>query len=430
MKLKSRQSFGKYRIRKLIAQGGFADVYRAYDTIEGIDVAIKIPNPMILAAGGKDDFLREVRLTAGLDHPNILPIKNATYVGNTLVIVYPLGEGTLAERLRTRMTTAVALNFGRQMLEGLAFAHRKRVIHCDVKPENLIVFPGDKLRLGDFGIAKLATRTLEASGSGTVGYLAPEQAMGKPSQRSDVFSAGLVIYRMLSGQLPEWPFDWPAVGYDRLRKRVNPDMVAFLQRAMQLHAQKRFHNCADMLTAFERAARKTQSAQKRRKRKSGKTNGAGEWRSVRMREFRRLYGKALQTRSSCGKCGGPISERMKACPWCGNEPKTFKGETAMPARCRTCKRGMKLDWRFCVTCYSPTQGPRSDRSFSDRRYEASCSNCGGDLMPFSRYCSWCHAKVTKRWTIGESKQRCSNCGWGVLRDYWSVCPWCTKKLSK
>jgi serine/threonine protein kinase len=95
------------------------------------------------------------------------------------------------------------------MIEAVAYAHRQRIIHCDIKPENFILFPDNRLRLTDFGIARVAQNTVAGSGSGTVGYMAPEQAMGKPSMRSDVFSLGLVIYRMLTGQLPEWPFEWP-----------------------------------------------------------------------------------------------------------------------------------------------------------------------------------------------------------------------------
>lgn len=220
-RLRTRQRLGKFRIVRRIAQGGFADVYRAYDTVEGIHVALKIPSPILLADRALDDFLKEVRITARLDHPNILHLKWAGFIDDRFVMVYPLGERTLADRMATRMSLRQAMDYAQQMLEATAFAHHKRVIHCDIKPENFILFADDRLKLGDFGIAKFVSRyTLSASGSGTVGYVAPEQAMGKPSLRSDVFSLGLIIYRILTGRLPEWPFEWPLPGHDRLRQKT------------------------------------------------------------------------------------------------------------------------------------------------------------------------------------------------------------------
>ncbi|MFQ5748454.1 MAG: serine/threonine-protein kinase, partial [Planctomycetota bacterium] len=154
--LRSRQMLGKYRIQRRLARGGFAEVYQAFDTVEGIRVALKIPYPQLVSGDSLDAFRREVRLTARLDHPNILPIKNAEVYDGQLVVAYPLGLGTLADRLRRRISTAKCLAYTGQILEALAYAHSRRVVHCDVKPENLILFPDDVLRLTDFGIAKIA----------------------------------------------------------------------------------------------------------------------------------------------------------------------------------------------------------------------------------------------------------------------------------
>lgn len=431
--LRPRQKFGKYTIQRRIAQGGFADVYRAYDTIEGINVAIKIPHRTVLAQRTLADFMREVRLTSKLDHPNILHIKNADYVDGEFVIVYPLGEGTLADKLKKRLAFQSALDYTQQMLDAVAFAHRKRVLHCDIKPENLILFGSNVLKLADFGIAKIATRTMSASGSGTVGYVAPEQALGKPSLRSDVFSLGLIIYQMATNELPEWPFDWPPPGYEKLKRKAHPDFIAMVRRAMSVNARRRYANAGEMLAAFERVKRKAQRpSAKRRRAKRATGNGPGEWRRVRIKEFRRHFGRVLEAHYECGKCGGPVSERMVACPWCGHRTKTFKGGTNYPTRCRECKRGMKLDWKYCPHEYGPAQGPRSDRSYSDKRYVASCANpsCRGPLMPFMKYCPWCRTKVSKKWKIEGSDQRCPKCGWGVLKDFWTYCPWCEYKLRK
>ena len=255
--LKSRQKLGKYRIERRLATGGFGAVFRAMDTIEGIRVALKIPHASVVSQELIDDFRKEVRMTAKLEHQNILPLKNASFIGDYFVIVFPLGEKSLAERMRSRMSLETILDLAEQMIDAVAYAHRQRIIHCDIKPENFILFPDNRVRLSDFGIARVAQNTVKGSGSGTVGYMAPEQAMGKPSMRSDVFSLGLVIYRMLTGHLPEWPFDWPPEGCRRLRQRVHPDMVAVLKKALEVSPRKRYRDATSLLRAFRQAKRRT-----------------------------------------------------------------------------------------------------------------------------------------------------------------------------
>ncbi|MDH3593113.1 MAG: serine/threonine protein kinase [Planctomycetota bacterium] len=242
---------GKYRIQKKIASGGFATVYKAMDTVEGVPVALKIPHVDFQSPARVVEFRREIRLAAALDHPHILPLKNAEVYDGQLVVAFRLGDESLAQRLRRRVSTAKALDWAGQMIEALAYAHSHRIIHCDVKPENLILF-GDELRLTDFGIARVALRTMSASGSGTIGYVAPEQAMGKPSFRSDVFSAGLVIYRMLAGHVPSWPFRWPPPRLARVRKKVPPAFIEFLRKSLRVDHRKRYEDAAAMAAAFDR----------------------------------------------------------------------------------------------------------------------------------------------------------------------------------
>ena len=254
--LKARRMLGKYRIRRRIGAGGFATVYEAYDTIEGIRVALKIPNLDRLDKDSLSAIHREVRLTARLDHENILPLRNAMMIDGYFVIATPLGDEALTDRLRYRLGPKAALSYTEQLLDGLAYAHEARIIHCDIKPDNVILFPDGHVRLADFGIAKVAlrTRTIMGSGQGTVGYIAPEQALGKPSLRSDVFSMGLLIYRMFAGELPAWPFDWPMPGAERLRRTVSRDFVDFLRRSIEVHERKRFRDGVQMQKAFEALA--------------------------------------------------------------------------------------------------------------------------------------------------------------------------------
>jgi serine/threonine protein kinase len=245
------QRLGKYRLKRRVARGGFGDVYEAYDTIEGVSVALKIPLDGRIEPGLIADFRREVRITAKLDHPNIMPIKNADFIDGVFTIVQPLGRQTLDERIQKRMSLETKLAFIEQLLAGLAHAHEAGIIHCDIKPENMILFTEGRLRLADFGIAKFARRTVKGSASGSVGYMAPEQAMGMPSARSDVFSAGLVIHRILTGKLPQWPFVWPTEGQPRLRQ-LHPELREFVRRSLEVDTRKRFRDGIAMDKAFRK----------------------------------------------------------------------------------------------------------------------------------------------------------------------------------
>lgn len=247
--LRARQKLGKYRILGRISSGPLADVYQAADTIHKTRVALKVPK---LGRGiSHEDFLHEVQVAFKLDHPNILKVQDASFIDDYFVISMELGIESLADRIVRRTSIASALDIAEQALAALAHAHANKIIHCDVKPENFIIFPGNRLKLADFGFAKVSVRTLKASGSGTIEYIAPEQAMGRPKFQSDVFSLGLVLYRLLSGKLPEWPYKWPLVGDEVLRARVRPELTEILQKAIQLDPDKRYRNAIEMHAAFE-----------------------------------------------------------------------------------------------------------------------------------------------------------------------------------
>jgi serine/threonine-protein kinase len=430
--LKARQRLGKYRIERRLGEGGFAIVYQALDTIEGIRVALKIPHGHLLSREVLNDFRQEVRLAARLDHPNVLPLKNAGFIDNHFVIVTALGEGTLGDRLQHRMSLRSAWELADQMIDAVAYAHRHRIIHCDIKPDNLILFPENRIRLTDFGIARVAQRTVRASGSGTMGYIAPEQAMGRPSFRSDVFALGLILYRMFAGRLPEWPFDWPPPGIDRLRGRVHPDMVALIRRAIQVEPQRRYSDAQRMLTALRKLRRRAiRNGRTRRTRRQ--ISHHRDWKTVRRKQFQRQFGRVLETRYRCSRCDGPVAESMQFCPWCSSSRRVHRGDTRFPASCPRCHRGMKLDWSYCPWCYGPGFEPHSKNRYRDAKYHGRCGNpkCPRkEIMPFMRYCPWCHRKVRRSWTIAGSKEKCGACGWGVVAAYWSHCPWCGKPLGE
>jgi serine/threonine-protein kinase len=431
--LRGKRKLGQYRIQRRLADGGFATVYQAYDTIEGVRVALKIPHARLVDRSTLEQFRREARVNAQLDHPNVLPLKYAGFVDGQFVIVYPLGVESLEQRLGRRYSLARAMDWAGQMLEAVAFAHGRRILHSDIKPENFILFPDGRLKLCDFGLAKVSYRTLSASGSGTVGYLAPEQALGKPSLRSDVFSLGLVLYRLFAGALPVWPFDWPLPGYDRLQKVLHPDLSRLILKAVEVDHRSRYRDAVQMRTAFRRIRSKGLRPTARARRRRPKTARPASWKRVRFREFQARYRSLLETRSSCGRCGGPLSEPMQHCPWCGAPAGRAARPTAFPARCPRCKRGRKLDWRYCPWCYGPAFRDVASRSYSDRRYTKRCANrsCPDRrLMPFMRYCPWCRRKTTQSWKIEGSRDSCPRCNWGVLPEFWEHCPWCGRGLRK
>ena len=426
--LRTRQKIGKYRILGRIASGPLADVYRAHDTIQNIKVALKVPKKDDQT--GHEEFLHEVRVATKLKHPNILPVLNASYIDGHFVIAMELGGESLADRIERRTSTARALDLAGQGLAALAHAHDHNIIHCDIKPENFILFAGNRLKLGDFGFAKLSLRTLKASGSGTIDYIAPEQAMGRPKFQSDVFSMGLVLYRMFSGKLPEWPFDWPMAGHDKLSARVRPELIEILRKAIQLDPAKRYRDAVLMQSDFEQShshARK----QKRPKAKNGSRQGSS-WRQMQWREFQRQFRKVLVTRHHCRRCEGPVSESMQACPWCGFDNPARGSESKMPSSCPRCERGVKNDWDYCAWCFGPGFVEEATRHYPDKRYTARCANqrCRNPLMPFMRYCPWCRMKVRRPWKLKGSKHACKACNWGIAREFWNYCAWCREPVRR
>ena len=426
--LRARQKIGKYRVLGRIASGPLADVYRAYDTIQKQRVALKIPKTD--AYSGHEEFLHEVQVATKLQHPNILSVLNACYIDDHFVIAMELGEESLADRIERRISTARALDLAGQAIAALAHAHEHKIIHCDIKPENYILFPGNQLKLCDFGFAKISLRTLKASGSGTIDYIAPEQAMGRPKFQSDVFSLGLVLYRLLSGKLPEWPFNWPMVGHERLAAKVRPELVEMLKKAIQLDPANRYRDAVQMMSEFEQLhthARRQKRARARGERKPGTT-----WRRMQWREFQRQYKKVLDTRHQCRHCEGPVSESMQACPWCGFDNPARSSESSMPSSCPRCERGVKNDWDYCPWCYGPGFVEETTRKYPDKRYAARCSNkrCRGQLMPFMRYCPWCRIKVRRPWKLPGTRHCCKACGWGIAREYWNFCAWCREPVKR
>jgi eukaryotic-like serine/threonine-protein kinase len=200
---------GRYRVLRKLGTGGMANVYLAEDQELGRSVAIK----MLDERHSQDEqfverFRREAKNAAGLSHPNIVSIYDRGQAEGTYYIAMEYIEGrTLKELLITRGPTplAVAIDYARQILAALGFAHRHGIVHRDIKPHNVVVAPDGRLKVTDFGIARSGTSQMTETGSiiGTAQYLSPEQAKGAPvTPASDIYSVGIVLYEMLTGSVP------------------------------------------------------------------------------------------------------------------------------------------------------------------------------------------------------------------------------------
>ena len=202
----------RYRIERELGAGGMATVYLAQDLKHDRKVAIKVLRPELAAVIGAERFLSEIKTTANLSHPHILPLFDSGVSDGILYYVMPFVEGeTLRERLtrEKQLPIADAVRIGTEVASALDYAHRHQVIHRDIKPENILLHDGRAL-VADFGIALAAskagnTRMTETGMSlGTPHYMSPEQAMGEReiTARSDVYALGCVVYEMLCGEPP------------------------------------------------------------------------------------------------------------------------------------------------------------------------------------------------------------------------------------
>jgi serine/threonine protein kinase len=202
----------RYRVDRELGQGGMATVYLAEDVKHGRKVAIKVLRPELAAVIGAERFAREIRTIAALQHPHILGLIDSGEAGGAAYYVMPFVEGeTLRDRLARERQLSVgdAIRIATEVASALDYAHRRGVVHRDVKPENILLLDGQAL-VTDFGIAidvspGSSTRMTEAGISlGTPHYMAPEQAMAEReiTPRVDVYALGCVMYEMLLGEPP------------------------------------------------------------------------------------------------------------------------------------------------------------------------------------------------------------------------------------
>jgi serine/threonine-protein kinase len=281
---------GRYDVEREVGHGGTATVYLAHDCRHGRPVALKLFDPVLGAAMSTERFLYEIRVTAGLTHPHILPLHDSGEAAGLLYYVMPYVDGeTLRERLAREgaLAPAAALRLVREVASALAYAHRCGVVHRDNKPANILIEDGHAV-VADFGIARAVSRarepresaatphasadapgdqngTLTGAGTalGTPAYMAPEQARGDGNvdHRADLYALGVVAYEALAGAHPfggRTPAELAAAHRDESppplaarRPDVPPIFAALVMRCLEKDPAARPQSAAEVVTALD-----------------------------------------------------------------------------------------------------------------------------------------------------------------------------------
>src|SRR5919205_508560 len=256
---------GRFRLDEKIGSGGMSTVYRAFDPTLERWVAIKLMHRDISSDPDQlERFRREARAVARLNHPHVVTVIDAGEDDGAPYIVFEYVEGeTLKERIRRlgRLPVSEAVAYAIEIGRALECAHASRLVHRDVKPQNVLIDPDGRAKVTDFGIARsLEAQGLTATGRvlGTTDYVSPEQALGyEVTEQSDVYSLGIVLYEMLTGEIPFKADTQVAVAMrhvreplpdvQRLRPEISAALAAVIERATAKETRNRYRTAAEMV---------------------------------------------------------------------------------------------------------------------------------------------------------------------------------------
>jgi eukaryotic-like serine/threonine-protein kinase len=277
--------FGDYEVKSLVGAGGMGEVYCARDARLGRDVAIKVlPASFSADSERLRRFEQEARTAAALNHPNILAVfQMGTHEGAPYLVSELLEGETLREHLqRGRLSLGKAIDYAVQIARGLSAAHEKGIVHRDLKPENLFVTKEGRIKILDFGLAKL---TQAQSGSnpgaptvsgetqpgvvmGTVGYMSPEQGRGQTvDRRTDIFSFGAVLYELLTGKraFQRWTsadamsavLNEDPPGISQVVSGIPPALERVVHRCLEKSPERRFESASDLAFALDALSKRS-----------------------------------------------------------------------------------------------------------------------------------------------------------------------------
>ena len=269
------KTISHYKILEKLGEGGMGVVYKAQDTKLDRLVALKFL-PEHVSAGSQDleRFVQEAKAAAGLSHPNICTIHGIEVSDGKHFIVMEFVDGQTLQEKKSSLSMKQALDIGIQIAEGLAAAHEKGIVHRDIKPENIMFRKDGRVQIMDFGLAKLrgASRlTKEGSTVGTAGYMSPEQVQGQETDhRSDIFSLGVLLYEMLTGQAPFKGIHETAIAYEvvnvdsppmsTLKPEIPPELDMIVLECLEKDPNERAQSAKQIaidLNRFKRTSSRT-----------------------------------------------------------------------------------------------------------------------------------------------------------------------------
>jgi serine/threonine protein kinase len=273
MRHQAGQIIDHYEVLEPLGEGAYAEVYKARDTGTGRVVVLKSPDPLLFSDPQVyQRFTRESSIAQRLDHPGLQRALELREDIREPYLVLEYVEGTtLRRRLREfehGLPLALALDWARQLADALAYMHSQGITHRDLKPENVLVGPGDRLKIADFGTAmlegarRLTWRHLSES-VGTPDYMSPEQIQGERGDpRSDIYSWGVLVYELLTGDVPFGGDNWLAVMAGHLRRaprrireirpEVSPELEAVVLKAMRRYPKNRYQTASELLEDLDR----------------------------------------------------------------------------------------------------------------------------------------------------------------------------------